>query len=198
MEEDKPRVYDSDLDNDKEAKPEGEADKKEEKKKAPRKPLIKMDPGFLIDNPNGLKLLYKHSVIDAEKNLKMKGKGNELSDFNRVMRVMKQWHFEAMPKIEINYFAERVGKVGNDKAVKAFMSRLRNVYKGIEVMDDFIEQPTAQPEKPMFEYINTTTQAPVGQTSYEDDYYMQAQKEQPYFKLMDLPTGPSQPPYFPS
>jgi hypothetical protein len=76
-------------------------------------------------------------VVDADKNLQLKGKGHEVSDLNRVMKVMRGWHFEAMPKLEISYFSERLQKVGNDKATKAFMSRLRNVYKGLEVLEDF-------------------------------------------------------------
>jgi Replication Fork Protection Component Swi3 len=66
----------------------------------------------------------------------LKGKGHEISDFNKVMNQMKSWHFEAMPKIEINYFAERMTKVGNDKDVKAFLNKLRLVHKGLEVLDE--------------------------------------------------------------
>lgn len=107
-------------------------------------------------------------VIDFNKNLQMKGKGNEVSDLNKVMKVLRGWHFEAMPKFEINYFADRLLKVGNDKATKAFMSKLRNVYKGLEVLD-FDFQPTAEGILPSlaaahksnnnsgFEYINTST-----------------------------------------
>lgn len=130
-----------------------------------RKPLLKLDPTYLIDNPRGLKRLYQHMVIDSNKNLQMKGKGNEVSDLNKVMKVLRGWHFEAMPKFEINYFADRLLKVGNDKATKAFMSKLRNVYKGLEVLDDFqptaegILPPAVQPNNSGFEYINTSTGA---------------------------------------
>jgi hypothetical protein len=60
------------------------------------------------------------------------------------MKVLKGWHFEAMPKIEISYFAERMVKSGNDKEVKPFLQKLRLVYKGLEVLDDF--QPTPEVE----------------------------------------------------
>jgi hypothetical protein len=50
--------------------------------------------------------------------LQFKGKGNEISDFNRVMKVLKGWHFEAMPKIEVSYFADRMQRVGNHRDVK--------------------------------------------------------------------------------
>lgn len=52
------------------------------------------------------------------------------------MNQLKSWHFEAMPKLEINYFADRMVKVGNDKAVKSFLSKLRLVHKGLEVLED--------------------------------------------------------------
>jgi hypothetical protein len=73
---DRPRVYDADLDGKPEednenqqqtAAAEGQAGKTDGQKK-PRKPLLKLDPAFLIDGPRGLKRLYKHVVMDAEKN----------------------------------------------------------------------------------------------------------------------------------
>ncbi len=143
-----PRVYDPDLDG----KPENEnqqgpneTSKTEGKKKGPKKPVLKLDPTFLNENPRGLKRLYKHVVIDAEKNFQFKGKGHEISDFSKVMKVLKGWHFEAMPKIEISYFAERMQKSGNDKDVKNFLQKLRLVYKGLEVLDDF--QPTLEDQQ---------------------------------------------------
>lgn len=160
-------LYDSDLDDDKkDDKPQEE--KKEEEKKKPKRPLIKLDPAFLIDNPRGLKKLYKRVAVDADRNLQFKGKGHEISDFNKLMTQLKGWHFESMPKIEINYFAERMAKVGGDKDVKQFLHKLRLVHKGLEVMDDVqiseellngnnttkTNGPAAA--KPMFEYINTS------------------------------------------
>jgi hypothetical protein len=101
------RVHDSDLDDDDKPK-ETEEEKKEEKKKPNRKPVVKLDQQFLIENPRGLKHLYRHTVIEAERNLQFKGKGNEVNDFNKVMRVLRGWHFEAMPKLEVSYFADRM------------------------------------------------------------------------------------------
>lgn len=133
---DRPKLYDEDLEGD---NMKDEDAKKEEEKKKPQKPQIKLDPAFLIDQPRGLKQLYKRVVVDKQKNLAFKGKGHEVSDFNKLMTQLKGWHFEAMPKIEISYFAERMAKVGNDKDVKQFMNKLRLVYKGLEVLDEFNE-----------------------------------------------------------
>lgn len=51
--ENKARVYDPDLDGDMEGE-DAKKDTKEEEKKKPRKPLIKLDPAFLIDKETGL------------------------------------------------------------------------------------------------------------------------------------------------
>jgi hypothetical protein len=72
-----------------------------------------------------------------------------------------------MPKFERSYFVERLQTIGNDKATKAFMNKMRLVYKGLEVFDDFqaLEEEIMQKEQqklpeappPMFEYINTVS-----------------------------------------
>jgi hypothetical protein len=43
-----------------------------------------------MESPQGISLLYKKYVMDEQKNLK--GKGHELSDFNKLMTGMKDWH----------------------------------------------------------------------------------------------------------
>jgi len=45
----------------------------ENKTKKPKKPRIKIDANYLIDNPVGLKNLYRKVIIDKEKNLNFKG-----------------------------------------------------------------------------------------------------------------------------
>ena len=116
--------------------------KEEEEKKAKKKAnILKVDPAFLVDGPKGLKRLYKRVVMDGDKHFQFKGKGHELSDFNKVMNQLRAWHFEAMPKFQINYFAERLQKAGNEKEVRAFMSKLRLVHKGLEVLEDFQTLP---------------------------------------------------------
>jgi len=196
MEADKPQLYDEDLDDNGDKKQ--DEDKKEEEKKKPKKPLLKLDPTFLIEQPRGLKSLYKRVVVDKQRNLSFKGKGHELSDLNKLMTQLKGWHFEAMPKFEISYFADRMAKVGNDKDVKQFLNKLRLVHKGLEVLDEFQgeEEATAPavkgpaPKGTVFEYINTST-APF------DDYASfcktnNQQPAQPFFKMMDLPQGQTQ------
>jgi hypothetical protein len=77
-----------------------------------------VDPSFLIENLKDvektppLQALYKDFVIDADKNLQLKGRGYELQDFNKVMKLYNKWHFEQCPKYESSYFIERVQKAG--------------------------------------------------------------------------------------
>ena len=134
MEEANKRVYDPDLEDDKE-KERDKKDEEPEKKKANRKPAIKVDSAFLVDNPMGLSLLYKRLVAGDQ--LQLKGKGHEVSDLNRVLKVIKGWQFDARPKFEFADFAVKMQKAGADKGTKPFLNKLRMVYKGLEVLDEF-------------------------------------------------------------
>lgn len=117
---------------------ENDADNKDnQKKKIIRKERVKLDATYLTDNAVGLKHLYKSTVIDKEKNLQFKGKGNEASDLRKVMKIYRNWHFSVAPNLEFSYFAERMQKLGGDKQVKAFVNRLRKVYKGEDVLEEF-------------------------------------------------------------
>ena len=53
-----------DFDSDKENENVDDPNKDNQKVKKPRKPLFKVDPQLLIDNPEGLKKLYKHFVLE--------------------------------------------------------------------------------------------------------------------------------------
>jgi hypothetical protein len=97
--------------------------------------LFKIDAKYLIEEPKCLKQLYKYFNLDESLNLK--GVGNEVSDFNKVMRIYKNWHFEVGSKLEFGYFCARVTKAGEEKEVRDFMNKLRKVYKGDEEMEEF-------------------------------------------------------------
>ena len=62
--------------------------------------------------------------------MKLKGKGNEVNDLNKIMDMYRNWHMELAPKIEFGYFAERLSKFSSNKEVKAHMEKLRGVYRG--------------------------------------------------------------------
>ena len=62
--------------------------------------------------------------------MKLRGKGHEASDLDKIMNMYRGWHREFAPKLEFSYFAERVSKFSNSKDVKEHMEKLRGVYKG--------------------------------------------------------------------
>ena len=111
------------------------------------------------------------------------------------MKSLKAWHFESAPKLEFNYFTERLHKIGNDKATKAFMNKLRRVYLGEEVLEEFqqVEVPASKQkpaEQNMFEQIDTSSKP------FDDYGNFINNKSQgikqgsaPYFRMMDPPVG---------
>lgn len=109
-----------------------------EKKK--RANVISLKPDDLCQNPLGLTLLYQSCIAPQKPNekgssnpkLKLKGKGHELSDFNKLMSVYKNWHATYMPKLEFTYFTERISKNSGQRDVKEQMAKLRKVYTGEE------------------------------------------------------------------
>ena len=62
--------------------------------------------------------------------LKLRGKGHEAADLNKIMGMYKKWHMDFAPKYQFDYFTDRMAKMSSDKGVKTLMSKLRDVYKG--------------------------------------------------------------------
>lgn len=110
----------------------------EDKQVAPKKRanVISLKPDDLCNNPLGLTYLYQefiHHPVPGERGqlnpkLNLKGKGHELSDFNKIMNVYRKWHAQYMPKLEFNYFVERINKNGGK--CRETMAKLRKVYTG--------------------------------------------------------------------
>ena len=67
-----------------------------------------------------------------------------------MMETYQSWHYSLMPKIEFGYLLERIGKLGTESAVKVYMGRLRQVYKGLLEFSSFEEAGNA----PKVEEIN--------------------------------------------
>ena len=80
----------------------------------------------------GLNQLYIQSVIKGGKQneLKLRGKGHEASDLNKIIQLYKKWHMNFAPKYQFSYFTDRMTKMSSDKTVKSHMSKLRSVYQG--------------------------------------------------------------------
>ena len=62
--------------------------------------------------------------------MKLKGKGHEAQDLDKIMSMYHNWHMEMAPKLEFGYFAERLSKFSGKKEVKEHMDKLRGVYRG--------------------------------------------------------------------
>ena len=91
-----------------------------------------MKPEDLVVPGGGLDQLYMQSVIFGKKQgkLKLRGKGHEASDLDKIMNMYRGWHREFAPKLEFSYFAERLSKFSNSKDIREHMEKLRGVYKG--------------------------------------------------------------------
>ncbi len=106
-----------------------EAVEEAKKKKQAR---FKITAEDLTEGPLGLNMLYIDSVIrgSRQNQLKLRGKGHEASDLNKVMGMYKKWHLDLAPKYHFDYFTDRMTKMSSDKTVKVHLSKLRDVYKG--------------------------------------------------------------------
>ena len=62
--------------------------------------------------------------------MKLKGKGHELHDIEKIMSMYRNWHMELKPKSEFGYFTEQLSKLSTKKEVKDHMEKLRGVYRG--------------------------------------------------------------------
>ena len=91
--------------------PDGEqVEKPKMKKKYALKPEDLAQPGV------GLDQLYIQSVIFGNKQgkMKLKGKGHEVNDLEKIMSMYHNWHSELAPKLEFSYFAERLKQEAGD------------------------------------------------------------------------------------
>ena len=62
------------------------------------------------------------------------------------MQVFHNWHGQYMPKLEFNYFVERINKNSEKAVCKEHMAKLRKVYTGEEPL--FFELVNTAPQEP--------------------------------------------------
>jgi hypothetical protein len=112
-----------------------------EDKKKPKKQIkrLKLDEKHILFNENGIKKLYdrtnefeakinKFSIFENENN-------KCENDLNSFIHLLKSWHFDLFPKFEFKYFLSKLTDLGNKPATKAYMNRLRRIYKGEQTWD---------------------------------------------------------------
>ncbi|KAH7926302.1 Swi3-domain-containing protein [Leucogyrophana mollusca] len=98
----------------------GEEDGKKERKKLP-----KLDEARLL-GPNGFPQLIKDT-----KDFRIKGKGNEASDLNRILQVYQFWTHKMYPKTQFRDTVERVEKICHSKRMHVALSVWRDEAKGL-------------------------------------------------------------------
>ena len=74
-------------------------------------------------------------------------KHSEVSDLHKFVQYLKAWHLVHCPKIEFYFFLEKVQKLGKEKDVQNYLQKLRNHYKGEEVLEEFQNVFDLQPEE---------------------------------------------------
>jgi hypothetical protein len=72
-------------------------------------------------------------------NLSLNDKMSEVQKLNKVMEIVKGWHFSVFPKFEFDYFLSKVSEFGNKPAGRAFMSRIRKVYKKEDTFEEIFK-----------------------------------------------------------
>ena len=106
---------------------ENEKEEKEEKKKIIR---LKLDAKTLLyNNDNGLRKYYE--VIT---NTEFNSKDNE-KNLDKLINLTRNWHFMLFPNYDFDYFTNKLISLGKQAPTKAFMSRIRRIYKGEEKWD---------------------------------------------------------------
>ena len=111
---------------------------KEEKEQKNKKERLKLDAKTLLYNhDNGLKKFYE--VITTTK---FDNKDNT-KNLDKLIRLTRNWHFMLFPNYDFDYFTNKLINLGKQAPTKAFMSRVRRIYKG-EADWDIIYDEQAQ------------------------------------------------------
>ncbi|KAJ1309766.1 hypothetical protein OPQ81_006532 [Rhizoctonia solani] len=98
-----------------------------------RKILPKLDEQRLLDR-DGMPALVRRA-----KEFKIKGKGHELSDLNRLMQMYQLWAHKMFPKMQFQDTVERVEKLCRTKRMHVALSTWRDIDKAPGPGDDDLE-----------------------------------------------------------
>ena len=108
-------------------KTENEKGEKEEKKKQER---LKLDAKTLLYNAdNGLRKFYE--VIT---NTEFKSQDNT-KNLDKLINLTRNWHYMLFPNYDFDYFTNKLISLGKQAPTRAYMSRVRRIYKGEEDWD---------------------------------------------------------------
>ncbi|KAF8610006.1 Swi3-domain-containing protein [Ceratobasidium sp. AG-I] len=101
-------------------KMQGKVDEKEKAVKTKRI-IPKLDEQRLLDR-DGLPALVRHA-----KEFKVKGKGHELSDLNRLMQMYQLWAHKMFPKMQFHDTVDRVERLCRSKRMHVALSTWRDI-----------------------------------------------------------------------
>ncbi len=108
-------------------KTDNEKEEKEEKKKQER---LKLDAKTLLYNrDNGLKKFYEvitTTKFNSEDNTK---------NLDKLISLTRNWHYLLFPNYDFDYFTNKLISLGKQAPTRAYMSRVRRIYKGEEDWD---------------------------------------------------------------
>jgi len=108
-------------------KTENEKGEKEEKKKQER---LKLDAKTLLYNAdNGLRKFYE-VITNTEFNSKDNAK-----NLDKLINLARNWHYMLFPNYDFDYFTNKLISLGKQAPTRAYMSRVRRIYKGEENWD---------------------------------------------------------------
>lgn len=79
----------------------------------------------LIESSSGLSWLFDRFVLDNTNKLGLKGKGNDLRDFNKIMSTMDAWHEQFKTKLSQTAFQQRLQKLTKDRKIQNFLHDMR-------------------------------------------------------------------------
>ena len=114
--------------------PQTDTDKKSEKseenskEKRDKKVIkrLKLDEETLLYENEGLKPLYEY-IMKQDFSSK-----NNVKNLNNLLSAYRNFHYMCFPGHDFDFFIEKLQKLGKTPAIKAYLSRVRNIYKGKE------------------------------------------------------------------
>ncbi|CAH1403167.1 unnamed protein product [Nezara viridula] len=122
-------------------------------KKVVARPQPKLDAARLT-GPRGIGILE-----DVFKNVKLKGKGHEKDDLDKVMKTLEHWAHRLFPKMSFDDCIDRIEDIGSKRGVLVHVSRIR---LGMDdtVSETFPDDPVPVVHDPFDNLLNDKPKEP--------------------------------------
>ncbi|KAJ7685237.1 replication fork protection component Swi3-domain-containing protein [Mycena polygramma] len=132
---------------------------KDKEAKKPKKKTMRLDEGRLLGDSGFPQL------IDDTKNIKIKGKGHEAADLNRLLQVYQFWTHKLYPKTPFKDTVDRVEKLCHSKRMHNMLGVWRDQAHGIldgkqgeeeEEDNDLLDLPAPGPVSDRADYTSSS------------------------------------------